>query len=274
MALPTDKSQGPIRVSAIRQTFGGESPDGMGEYYKGGAYVDANDIGVIPAKGNPIKASDFYGARPANPAGQKLFSSPGIHEFIIPDYDTTISFDTKGGGGASGESAWDGPAPGHDPGQMGKPGQGSYVVGPDGFIRVGATQTAFQPNRGAPVTYLGEPEVGGAWTHGAAGQGGGGWPGVFTGAAGKGAVRNPEPNDIQEDGGGAAGGICPPYVGITTALGGPGGAGGRGKKVFTRGGPGSPKPGETWTLHVGAGGPVNWLINGKGADGSVLVEWA
>lgn len=272
MALPSNPSEGPIRISAIRQTFGGEPPDAISEYYRGGEYVDANDIGNIPSSGK-IKWSDFYGARPAAAGGKKVFTTPGLYDWVIPDYDNFISFTARGGGGASGESSWDGPAAGNDPGRDGMAGVGSYVCGPDGSIVPSQPQSVAQPNRGAPTTYIGEPVVGAAWLHGRAGQGGGGFPRLRNGTPGDAGVRNPGPNDVIQTGGGGAGGICPPFVGNSSEIGSPGGAGGTGKKHFLKTDPGAPRPGEVWRVFVGSGGPVYWAINGKGGDGSVESEW-
>ena len=53
---------GPINMSDIRTVFGGSSPDGLSEYYKGGSIVPENATTAnVPAdgSGNPISFSNF-----------------------------------------------------------------------------------------------------------------------------------------------------------------------------------------------------------------------
>ena len=53
---------GPINMSDIRTVFGGSSPDGLSEYYKGGSIVPENATTEnVPAdgSGNPISFSNF-----------------------------------------------------------------------------------------------------------------------------------------------------------------------------------------------------------------------
>lgn len=57
MALP---SSGSISLANIQTEFGGSNPISLSEYYRGGAYVTANNTGV-PASG-VIQLDDFYGA--------------------------------------------------------------------------------------------------------------------------------------------------------------------------------------------------------------------
>ena len=65
MTLPTS---GPISLSAIQTEFGGSNPIGLGEYYEGGAYVQSDNIGLIPTSGlNSL--SNYYGAVNIIPKG-------------------------------------------------------------------------------------------------------------------------------------------------------------------------------------------------------------
>lgn len=57
MALP---SSGAISLANIQTEFGGSNPISLSEYYRGGAYVTANNTGV-PTSG-AIQLDDFYGA--------------------------------------------------------------------------------------------------------------------------------------------------------------------------------------------------------------------
>lgn len=60
MTLP---ASGPISLANIQTEFGGVSPIGLDEYYRGGAFVTSNNTGV-PTAGT-ISASNFYGAAAA-----------------------------------------------------------------------------------------------------------------------------------------------------------------------------------------------------------------
>lgn len=57
MALPLS---GPLSLTDIQTEFGGSNPVGLDEYYRGGAYVTANNTSV-PTSG-AISISNFYGA--------------------------------------------------------------------------------------------------------------------------------------------------------------------------------------------------------------------
>ncbi len=63
MTLPTS---GPISIFDLSGEFGGTVPDGLQEYYAGGAFVPTGTVnGVgdpIPVSPNPISIQDFYGA--------------------------------------------------------------------------------------------------------------------------------------------------------------------------------------------------------------------
>ena len=57
MALP---ASGPLTLAQIQTEFGGTNPIDLSEYYRGGAYVTANNTGV-PTSGT-ISIGNFYGA--------------------------------------------------------------------------------------------------------------------------------------------------------------------------------------------------------------------
>lgn len=57
MALP---GSGPMSLAQLQTEFGGSNPVSLSEYYRGGAYVTANNTGV-PVSGQ-VSLSQFYGA--------------------------------------------------------------------------------------------------------------------------------------------------------------------------------------------------------------------
>jgi hypothetical protein len=80
MALP---ESGPLSLSDIQAEFGGTSPIGLNEYYKGGAFVLNTDFAPnVPSSGT-ISISDFYGARKTT-LTTLTFNVPGDNLFVIP----------------------------------------------------------------------------------------------------------------------------------------------------------------------------------------------
>ena len=59
--MPALPSSGSLSLSQVQASFGGSSPIGMSEYYRGGSYVANNAINSsVPASG-AISMSNFYG---------------------------------------------------------------------------------------------------------------------------------------------------------------------------------------------------------------------
>ena len=57
MALP---DSGQISVSQLRTNFGGTTPDGLSEYYRGGGNVDDNASNSSVPQSGEVSLSDFY----------------------------------------------------------------------------------------------------------------------------------------------------------------------------------------------------------------------
>lgn len=65
MPLPTTN----LSFSQLQTEFGGSNPISLSEYYKGGSYIDGNDIGAFgaPPASGAINLGDFRGAPLTNP---------------------------------------------------------------------------------------------------------------------------------------------------------------------------------------------------------------
>ena len=56
-------SSEPISITDISDEFGGDLPDSLTEYYRGGSLVPNNSNNqLVPTSGNPISLTNFYGA--------------------------------------------------------------------------------------------------------------------------------------------------------------------------------------------------------------------
>lgn len=286
--------QGSIAMRGnITKVFGGDKPDGLHEYYRKGPYVgDTVKTSKIPVSGT-IRFSDFRGAAPDTaPDGEKIFSTPGVYQFTIPDYDNTLQFNVFGAGGSSGESAYDGSvinsrndAPGFD----GPGGQGSMVLAPGGVAK--ARNPGTWPSSRGGFSWYPDTEIENydfVMVHGGGGTGGGGFkqttfrgqpagPPGTAGVPGPGFVRSkPEGGDwVEEEGGGSGGGASAPYNGSTGIMGGPGANGGHARKTYRRTDADAPQPGQVWTIVVGAAGriPAHYGASLDGFDGTVGVHW-
>lgn len=59
--MPALPSSGLLSLSQVQNSFGGSSPIGMSEYYRGGSYVANNAINSSVPTGGAISMSNFYG---------------------------------------------------------------------------------------------------------------------------------------------------------------------------------------------------------------------
>jgi hypothetical protein len=90
MTLPISN----LSFSAIQTEFGGTNPISLSEYYKGGAYVNANTVGSIPTSG-AISLSQFLGrTQGVNPTYSLLRSVSSVNE----PGNFTITFSTNQSG--------------------------------------------------------------------------------------------------------------------------------------------------------------------------------
>jgi hypothetical protein len=270
--MATMPTSGQISLSMIQAVFGGESPTSITEYYRGGKYVPDIPANAKIPKSGKISFSDFYGATSDNfEPGQKKWNSPGLYTFVIPSYNEEINFDVFGGGGSSGESTYDGTiigsrydAQGYD----GVPGQGSYVVGPDGDIVLSPPKSIAASMGGA--MYTPDPVVTNPWCVAGGGGAGAGWgranmwlalrgsppspvpPAV--GTAPVASVRNQTDKDHVNTTEGGRGGSPAPYLGNSMSMGGQGANGAHVTKVWKKTDPDAPQPGQTWKIFIGNGG--------------------
>ena len=60
MALP---ASGQISLSQFRTTFGGSTPDGVSEYYRGGSLVADNAVNVNIPQSSTASFSDYYNSQ-------------------------------------------------------------------------------------------------------------------------------------------------------------------------------------------------------------------
>ena len=88
------QSSGAISIDDIVDEFGGTSPDGLDEYYRGGTYVpDTATNSGVPTSG-AISLEDFYGAAAASVEFDvSTYDATDIVDFLA---DASILFDTDG----------------------------------------------------------------------------------------------------------------------------------------------------------------------------------
>lgn len=277
---------GPLFLSQIRGVFGGDDFTQLTDYYRGGRFVkDTPQNSKIPTSGK-LMLTDFYGAGDDLPAeaGQKKWDKPGLYTFVIPAYNSTFNFDLFGGGGSSGESTYDGTiigsrydAQGYD----GVPGQGSYVVGPDGDI-VPSQPISIAASQGGAM-YVPDPTVTNPWAKAGGGGAGAGWgranmwlalrgspPSPTPAANGTPAVcsaKNQTDKDLLDTTAGGRGGDQAPYLGNSMSMGGKGANGGRVTKWWNKNDPGAPQPGQTWKIFIGNGGDHSSHYGGMNGGG-------
>jgi hypothetical protein len=102
----TIKTTGTLSLLEIQTEFGGTTPIGLNEYYKGGGTVPgttATGPGGIPiSTSGEIDIAMFYGTNATAPAGSVDYLFPGVFSFVVPAGYTSLNVTTVGGGGGGG----------------------------------------------------------------------------------------------------------------------------------------------------------------------------
>lgn len=177
MTIP---SSGALGLISIQNEFGGGSPIGLNEYYKGGAYVSTNDYAPNVPSSGPISISNFYGAK-KNTYNSVYFY--GSQNFTVPytsNGSLLVYLIGGGGGGGMHSDYWGGY--GASGGYGGYASQ-SVSVSPGGtyYIEVGGGGSAGFYGYGYKDNYFadGYPGGGGGQSSafGVVGGGGGGGAG-------------------------------------------------------------------------------------------------
>lgn len=242
MALP---SSGSLSLLQIRNEFAGVGgPTNLRAYYRGGAYVTQNNVGV--STGGQISIGQFYGGFKTTP-GAWDNGTPGYYEIYVPPRQW-LRCRTWGGGGGGG--IYTGVAGGrggdsvvHTFGLIGGGGNGGSASGGAGGGAAGGNLENIAGELGHAPSYTGDVSWGGASPGGGgrnSGWPGGGGNGLFAGTSG---------------GGGGGGGYAHLYYGadpngivLGITVGG--------------GGLGSSDSGDGWSSTAPSG-----------ASGRVLIEW-
>lgn len=238
MALPVT---GPLSLSEIQTEFGGAQPISMGEYYKGGPYVNQYSLAPnVPISG-PIAISDFYGANHYVPQLRTVTLADG-ESFTVPltIQGTLLISVIAGAGGIGGNDA--------SPGYPGYPGR---IVQAYTTVNVGDIILAS----------VGGAGVGGGSGSGAGTGGTGGYGGVFGYTGGRGG--NAGPAGWSGGGGGGGGSSAVKKNGVILAVAG-GGAGGGGGGWRA---PGLPTQGYSSTDTITGGTGVSNGNDGGGGGG-------
>ena len=190
-------------------------------------------------------------------AGSVAYTSPGLYEFIVPEYGALTVHVYGAGGGGGGE--YDFPGGGSYPGSSGGDtsiaslmlyGYGGHGGGTVRYNTYWYYEGVFAPDGGSTIGY----DQNGS--DGASGTGSGG--------------------DTNTTGGGAAGGSAWYVAGYHS---GAGGAGGSATKTYSYGASGAPAPGESLGISVGPGGAAAPYAYGgdrpagSGSSGAVYITW-
>jgi hypothetical protein len=89
---------GPISFSTIKAIIGGTSSISLSQYYNNASTHFTAGVLGIPAIGNPISVSEFYGVSKTNDI-DFVYQTPGSYVFTVPPYVTELCVLCIGGGG-------------------------------------------------------------------------------------------------------------------------------------------------------------------------------
>ena len=238
MALPTS---GTISLTDIQIEFGGSSPIGLNEYYKGGAYVTETDFAPnVPTSGS-ISLSDFYGA--ANTTLYTVTYTSDTTITLPATFRSPITVTALGGGGGGG---------GDDAGRLGYPGYAGRIVtaavsaNPGDIVNIYIGGGGGAGSQGA----IAAPGLGGASNNGYYGGTGGASGGSGTSGSG-----------------GGGGGATTLAVNSTVKLVAAGGGGGGGSGLNSFGRANQNNPGTNGTIYGGDGQPKSGDGGGGGGGG-------